>query len=58
MTAHIFWFNFYEIPFIVLYKVVAKVYFVTLEVVEMLTDDVMAEIEEVLDSRPEPLEFQ
>ncbi len=29
-----------------------------LEVVEMLTDDVMAEIEEVLDSRPEPLEFQ
>jgi voltage-dependent potassium channel beta subunit len=29
-----------------------------LEVVDRLTDDVMAEIEEVLDNKPEPMEFQ
>jgi aryl-alcohol dehydrogenase-like predicted oxidoreductase len=29
-----------------------------LEVVSLLTDDVMAEIEKVLDNKPEPMEFQ
>ena len=29
-----------------------------LEVAEMLTDDVMAEIEEILDNKPEPMDFQ
>jgi aryl-alcohol dehydrogenase-like predicted oxidoreductase len=29
-----------------------------LEVVDLLTEDVMAEIEEVLDNKPEPMEFQ
>ena len=29
-----------------------------LEVVELLTDDVMAEIEAVLDNKPEPMDFQ
>jgi aryl-alcohol dehydrogenase-like predicted oxidoreductase len=29
-----------------------------LEVVDLLTDDVMADIEEVLDNKPEPMEFQ
>ena len=29
-----------------------------LEVANMLTDDVMAEIEEVLDNKPEPMDFQ
>ncbi|MFN2135990.1 MAG: aldo/keto reductase, partial [Candidatus Promineifilaceae bacterium] len=29
-----------------------------LDVIELLTDDVMADIEDVLDNKPEPIEFQ